>query len=388
MKTDGSVSNLFIQSKPIFEAMNNRSINIVVPTFRLDEKVLLDIIRLPHPPGFTVNTFIISDNPSASIPESIRQLQEAGTIQLLVNDRNLGVSATRNRGIRSGNAKWILFLDDDVHPEKKLLLAYAAAIQKNEEAIGFAGVTLFPNPFNTATRALDIHGATGSFTLPLHSSTVIWSPTANLMLNREKMDSGLFDESLVTAEDIDFLVRNSLLFNSRYISVPEAIVHHPWWNNGKVQTKRMLSYGTGASQIAVKDPIRKYTYTDFTNTSETLPLLLLLFPFALAAGYGCITIALLLIIPLAEFITNWVRGIIKGKTYSLAIAWHLFWIKNCYEFGALKETLNSGRLKTFARRIEMGFNKPHPSPFRLNRWKIIKLTIISTLSLLVLLGRT
>ncbi|MGN6494763.1 MAG: glycosyltransferase family 2 protein [Agriterribacter sp.] len=368
--------------------MNNRSIDIVVPTYRLDEKVLLDIIHLPRPQQFEINIYIVSDNPAVIVPESLKALHDQGKIHLLVNEKNLGAPATRNVGIRAGSAAWILFLDDDIYPENNLLTVYGEAIEKHGVALGFAGITRFPAPFNIVTKALQIHGAVASFTEPLHKPSVIWSPTANVMLNRAKMDQTLFDGSLINAEDIDFLTRNSLLYNQRYISLPEAVVHHPWWNNGKVQTKRMISYGAGASQVAVKEPIKNYTYIDFTNTCETLLLLLLLLPFAVVAGHVYMATALLLIIPVAEFITNWIRGIINGKTYSLAIAFHLFWIKNCYEFGALKETLKSGRLKAFARRIEMGFNKPHPSPFRLNRWKIIKLTIISTLSLLVLLGRT
>lgn len=368
--------------------MNNRSIDIVVPTYRLDEKILLDIIHLPRPPHFEVSVYIVSDNPAVVVPVSLQSLSEAGTIKLLVNEKNMGAPATRNVGIRAGSSAWILFLDDDIYPEPDLLTVYAEAIQQHENALGFAGVTQFPAPFNTVTKALDIHGTIASFTEPLHKSTVIWSPTANVMLNRAKMDASLFDGSLINAEDIDFLTRNSLLFNQRYVSLPRAVVHHPWWNDGKVQTKRMLSYGAGSSQVSLKDPIKKYTYTDLTNTCETLLLLLLLYPFALLAGYGYIATALLVIIPVAEYVTNWLRGIIKGKTYSPAIAFHLFWIKNCYEFGAFSQTLKSGRLKAFARRIEMGFSKPHPSHFRLNRWKIIKLTVISTLSLLVLLGRT
>ncbi|MBX3254667.1 MAG: glycosyltransferase [Chitinophagaceae bacterium] len=368
--------------------MHNRSIDIVIPTCRLNEKALLGIIHLPPPPGFKVNIYIISDNPGAIVPGSISHLHDTGKITLQVNSKNLGASAARNAGIRAGNSKWILLLDDDVHPEQNLLLVYAKAIQQNENAPGFAGVTFFPEPFNAVTKALHIHGVTSSFLLPLNNASVIWSPTANIMLNREKIDNALFDESLATAEDIDFLVRNSLRLNERYISLPEAVVHHSWWNNGKIQTKRMFDYGAGAGRLANKELIRKYTYIDFTNTPETILLLLLLYPLALMAGVGYIITGLLIIIPLSEYITNWLRAIIKGKTYSARIAFHLLWIKNCYESGFLYSTIRDLSLRGFARRIEMGFNKPHPGSFRLNRWKIIKLAVISILSLLILWRRT
>ncbi len=366
--------------------MNERSIDIVVPTFRLDEEILLGIIQLPKPVDFAVNIFIISDNPAADVPAAIRQLSDDGKINLLINAKNIGPPATRNVGINTGTGKWILLLDDDIKPRQTLLLEYAEAINQNLDALGFAGVTYFPEPFNHATKALYINGSVGSFTDAERKPSLIWSPTANVMLNRQKMDSGLFDASLINAEDIDFLVRNSLRFDERYISVPEAAVYHPWWNGGKIQTARMISYGTGASQIARKSYIKQYTFRDFTNTSETVLLLLLALPFAFFAGKTILVLAAIVAVVLAEFITNWVRAIKVGHTKSLAIAAQMMWAKNCWEFGFLYQSLSSGFMDGFARRIDMGFNKINPSPFRTNRWKIIKLAILAVL--LVVLVKT
>lgn len=354
--------------------MDKDSIDIVIPTFRLDEKVLLDIIHLPQPEAFRFHIYIIADNPAASIPASIRALHDAGRIRLTVNPRNLGVAATRNAGIRAGNGKWILFLDDDVYPDQQLLYAYAVAISRHPDALGLAGSTRFPAPFNAVTTALEISGNTYHFKAAAYHDSLIWAPTANIMLNREKLDHELFDPALVTGEDIDFLVRHCLASGERYISVPDALVTHPWWNNGQVQTKRMMSYGKGASQIARKLPVSNYTYIDFTNTSETILLLLLVMPFY--THFAATGIAAVLI---AEYLTNWLKGGITGGSWSPVVGFYLMWMKNCREFAFLKESLFTGYWKGFARRIETGFVKPHPSPFRLNKWKIIKMILIGGL---------
>lgn len=357
---------------------NSHAIDVVIPSFRLDEHILIPIIDLKKPEKYDIHIYIVADNPNATIPSKINELSKQGRIHLIINDVNLGFSATRNKGIQAGNSKWILLLDDDIVPDEKLLYAYTNVIEKNANAIGFIGVTDFPPPFNSATKALTINGSTAHFNIARQKTRMKWAPTANIMLNREKLTSPMFDKNLKKGgEDIEFLVRNSLVNNDEYISVPDAIVVHPWWNSGKMQTGRMIRYGIGAAEIANLPAIRPYTYIDFTNSSETLLLLLLLAIPASICGFLKIILIFMLAIVLSEFITNFIRTIKDTKTINFDIAWRLMAIKNTYEIGQLWGNLRMGHLNGFSRRIDMSFKKASPSWFRLNRWKIIKLLLIA-----------
>ncbi|MEJ2905880.1 glycosyltransferase family 2 protein [Pedobacter panaciterrae] len=358
----------------------NTSIDIVIPSFRLDEDVLLDIFNIERPEGFLVDFYIVADNPLLVIPDEIVKLATENKINLVKNEINLGFSKTRNNGIRLGKGKWILLLDDDIVPSKKLLVAYAEAIKKNPDSIGFAGVTNFPLPFNAATRAMDINGTTGHFKAALDNKPLVWVPTANVMLNRAKMDMTLFNEKLDKGgEDIEFLLRNSLLYNEKYVPVPDAVVEHPWWNNGAIQTERIFRYGRGAADIAILDTIKSYTYHDFLNTSESLLILLICSPLV-AIFYSINELVLLMaLILFAEVLTNLIKVFYKSKVFSFSVALNLFWIKNCYESGYLFESLSRGRVSGFAERIEMGFTKENPKWFRLNKWKIVKMILLLVL---------
>ncbi|RBL91488.1 glycosyltransferase family 2 protein [Chitinophaga flava] len=357
--------------------IKSNAIDIVVPSFRLTEELLLNIIRLEKPAGFEVNTYIVADNPAAVIPEKLKQLDQAGEIHLLVNEVNLGFSGTRNRGIRAGHGKWILLLDDDIVPEPALLKAYVAAIQSNPNVLGFAGVTYFPEAINAATRALEINGSVHHFKLALYYPEITWAPTTNMMLNREKLDPELFDTNLKAGgEDVDFFVRHWLKFGEKYLSVPAAAVTHPWHDNGAMQTRRMFRYGIAANQLSHKEPEKKYTYRDFTNTLETLLLLILLMPVAWITGYFRLWLCIAVAVPVAEYLTNWFKAISVGKTFSPAVAFQLMWVKNCWEAGYLYDALFAGRYGGFAKRIDMGFVKEHPSSFRTNRWKIVKTVLL------------
>lgn len=353
------------------------SIDVVIPSFRLDEQILLGIYNVDRPVNFDVNFYIIADNPGLKVPDSIQELAKNGMINLVINEENMGFSKTRNKGITLGKSKWLLLLDDDIVPDKILLKAYADAISKHPDAIGFAGVTNFPEAFNSATLAMELHGLTGHFKAAKTSSKLIWVPTANVMLNRDKMDDSLFNENLKKGgEDIEFLVRNVTLFGEKYIAVPDAVVTHPWWNNGAIQTERQFRYGVGAAQIADLPVIKRYTYHDFTNTSETLLLLVLAVPYIILNGSLSVFFTLCLIVLFAEFLTNLIKVVFKSKKFSFGVVVNLFWLKNCYEAGYLFESIKSGRLSGFAERIEMGFSKKNPSWFRLNKWKIIKMCLI------------
>ncbi|NRF38640.1 glycosyltransferase family 2 protein [Pedobacter foliorum] len=362
------------------------SIDIVIPSFRLDENILLNIYNVERPNGFLVNFYIVADNPSLVIPDQILKLATDNKINLIRNEVNLGFSKTRNNGIRLGSGKWVLLLDDDIIPSKRLLTAYVEAIQKNQDSIGFAGVTNFPKPFNSATLAMDISGTTGHFKAALENKPLVWVPTANVMLNREKMDLTLFNEKLSKGgEDIEFLLRNSLLHKEKYIPVPDAVVEHPWWNNGAVQTERIFRYGRGAADIAILSTIKPYTYHDFLNTSECLFLLLIFSPLVVILSSVNELFLLMFLILFAEVLTNVIKMLYKSKEVSFSVALNLFWIKNCYEAGYLFESLLKGNLSGFGERIEMGFVKEKPSWFRLNKWKIIKMTLLVTMVTLTLL---
>ncbi|MGX5688859.1 glycosyltransferase family 2 protein [Arcticibacter tournemirensis] len=356
---------------------NQDSIDIVIPSYRLDESILLPIFGLQQPVGFIIKYYLISDNPAVSIPSSILQLATAGKIVLIVNEKNLGFSPTRNLGIDAGRGEWILLLDDDIIPAPGLLLNYAYAIKNYPGSIGFIGLTSFPEPFNDVTKALFYNGSVGHFQSALKSEQLPWAPTANVLLNRKLLGNRRFDPSLkLGGEDIELLAGNSLARGMRYISVPKAEVVHPWWNGGKQQLRRLFRYGAGTAEVMNKKEFRSYAFIDFTNTSETLLLLLVL----IVAGsiFGVNVRFLIWMLPvavIAELITCIVRGVKISGEFAAGLLWQMLLHKNMYEAGMLWNTLSNGRLHNFARRIDLGFAKKNPSPFRLNKWKIIKLTI-------------
>ena len=119
------------------------TIDLVIPSYRLEEDILKRIIALQVPAGLQLSIYIIADNPLIKVPDLLLQLHQQDLVHLIVNETNLGFSATRNKGILLGKSEYVLLLDDDIVPDAQLLLSYTKAIVQNPDAIGLAGVTFF-----------------------------------------------------------------------------------------------------------------------------------------------------------------------------------------------------------------------------------------------------
>ena len=351
--------------------------DIVVPSYRLNAHYLQGIIALPHPEWLSVHYYIIADNPLLSIPPLIKAAAENNSIHLHLNQCNKGASVSRNEGIRMSRSPWILLLDDDIIPADDLLFVYAAAIRKYADVIGYAGTTRFPPASNAATAAMQVSGLLDGYSVAEKQKHLVWSSSSNVLLRRDRMDKQLFDGKFAAAEDIDFLTRNSLLFERRYIAVPEAIVLHPWWDNGALQTRRMFHYGEGVAQLARKKPTNYYIYYDLPNSAETLLVLSLLLPLAWWVNWLPLLATLAALVLLADFFVCWSKTVSQGKGWSPLVAGSLLWNKNCYEFGRLFSHIHARYWPGFAQRIDLRFENTYPPDFPVDKWKWGKMGLIA-----------
>jgi len=311
------------------------TIDVVVPSYRVDEQCLMAILALHIPAACRVNFFIIVDNPSSAIPGTILEASKIRhDFTLLINEVNLGFSATRNKGMRAGNGEYVLLLDDDIIPEPNLLHNYFYAIRSHPSAIGFAGPVMFPESFNAVTHSLRILGLPTHFEKPAYADNVVWTPTANVLMKRVLLPPQLFDERMIYGgEDIDLLSAISLQQELKWICVPEAKVYHPWWGGGSPQLKKMFSYGRGSVDAIGKQHIRPYSFIDFPNVCEWSLILLLLSPLFFMKSMMAIWLWLWVIFWTAEYIIAGMQCIV-AKQNSTTVAPQFFLHKTSREAGA------------------------------------------------------
>jgi GT2 family glycosyltransferase len=104
------------------------------------------------------------------------------------NGVNLGISCSRNRGIKSAEGEFILFTDDDCIANNDWVERMSAALEKEPVV---AGAVESP-PFMPGCKPVKVEFIAG----------------ANMGFRRSVLDElGGFDEKVKTAEDIEFILR-------------------------------------------------------------------------------------------------------------------------------------------------------------------------------------
>nr|WP_299286400.1 glycosyltransferase family 2 protein [uncultured Mucilaginibacter sp.] len=364
------------------------SIDVIIPSFRLIPETLLPILKLQKPANATLHFYLIADNPDIVIDSSIQNLVDNNTVTLLINQQNMGASATRNRGIEAGHGEWILFLDDDIEVAPDILLTYAQAAEKYPDEIGFIGLVDMPPPPTSFAKAVDADGSMSIFSAARNYESYPWGATANIMIKRSAVGNVRFSSAYPKkggGEEVDFFLRVRQLNGSKnYKCLPVAQVEHPWWKNGQTDYTRFYRLGIGNSYLTEHNP--QYKWYDLLNTSEILLITLLVALAAMAVNFTLIIYILYfaLITIITEFIVNIVRLYRKIHKVELITAFNVMLIRNTCEFGILAGNMLRFRLAGIGERFNYdGTITKKSKLFRLNRYKIIKLLIYTTVIVLV-----
>ncbi len=267
------------------------SLNVVVPTFRVD-MALLEGICAPRPANQGTVTHVVVDNPAkvqGRVADVQRQLRTpTRAVVVHVNPTNVGVTSSRNRGIRAASgADWIVLQDDDVVPDPGLLQAYTAAIRRRMNAhddmapLGLCGMIHFPEPYNGFTAAMRMSGVPNAFEIAALSPAPAWGCTANVCMRngpwlRFKEDW----EKTGGGEDVEFFTRLQRDVGGAIVGVPEATVTHPWWIEGSRRAYwRFFLWGKGDGRLQKFYP--EHCYRSWLHSAEmmlavTVPVLVVL----------------------------------------------------------------------------------------------------------------
>ena len=245
------------------------TIDVVIPSIRLDALKMLDALEMDVPLGVDVKYYIISDNPKL-IPSKF--IHNGCHVTVMVNKENLGAPLSRNVGLEAGMGRYILFIDDDVTIPPDILYTYLDAIKKYPNVPGYIGPTIFPKPVNSFTRGIVASGMLTFFEIPAGKSRLMsWGTTSNLMVRRDSIDNVRFSGKFPKhggGEDVDFCIRISINNKMMFRTIPLATAHHPWWNDARRSYRRFFRWSFGDSQLVKLYP--QYTYYDVPDIVESV----------------------------------------------------------------------------------------------------------------------
>lgn len=260
------------------------TLDVVIPSYRVQMRFLRPILNLKPTSTCSVMWIIIVDDPNSPVIHELeREYGARPDVRIRINTRNLGASASRNRGMAESAGEWIHFLDDDVTPHPDLLIEAEAAIRAHPDAAGFVGNAQFPQADSIFKAAVHLAGVTYFWDIAtkLHKD-LPWGVTANLIIRRDVKDDVRFDHCFPKTgggEDIDLCIRKRDWFVARhkegFRAAPKVVVTHPWWNDGCRSYRRFYMWGKGDGALVAMFP--QHCFQDSLPNSAEIILYCLAF---------------------------------------------------------------------------------------------------------------
>lgn len=284
-----------VQQKLPLEKRTGICLDVVVPSYRLNNnKILQRIVSIRASIPTYVKFWIVLDNPDPDHIVSVTamankvnetQLNIDGNyiVNVVQYGKNHGASYARNIGYNFSTADWVLFIDDDVIPDRGILDAYIGALKRYPEAKVFVGLTELPESMNLWTemlRACNVMYFYGIADQRLHPP---WGVTANLMVrgsrhNHKIQFKGIYPKT-GGGEDIDFVFQFKKWYSrdqngtNVVVGVPGAKAKHPWWNRGNSCYGQIGGWAWGDSLCLSEWPDK--TFWTFPNWIEFILFCLL-----------------------------------------------------------------------------------------------------------------
>jgi len=179
-------------------------VSVIIPTYNRSDRVPAAVASVLEQSTRGTEVLVVDDGSSDRTDEALQPFEDR--IRLLRHDRNRGVSAARNTGIRASSAPLVAFLDSDDRWLPGKLEAQVRFFREHPRAVACQTREIWVRHgrrVNPARRHLKPSGDV--FEPSLERCLV--SPSA-VMLRRVLLDEvGLFDETLPVCEDYDLWLR-------------------------------------------------------------------------------------------------------------------------------------------------------------------------------------
>ena len=181
-------------------------VSVIIPTFNRSEKVVRAVSSVLNQSFQDFEIILVDDGSTDNTHEALSKYMSA--IHYIKQPKNMGVSASRNRGIRSSVSPWIAFLDSDDYWLKEKLSVQMEFVDQNPHTVACQTEEIWiknGRRVNPKKRHRKPSGNIYAQSLKL----CLVSPSSVIIKRSLFEDVGLFDETLPAAEDFDLWLRIS-----------------------------------------------------------------------------------------------------------------------------------------------------------------------------------
>lgn len=193
--------------------MNEKLVSIVVPVYNSEktiERCLKSILQNTYK---NIEIIIVDDFSSDNSYLICKKLShQFHNIKIYQNDKNKGVSYTRNIGLSHCRGVYVLFVDSDDWIEKKHISVLVDGIEKNNNALVITGYVNDDSRFNKLITYKTFKNCSAIYLLSkciveLYDQTLLQQLWNKIFINQILIDNKVeFDESLSIGEDTRFIL--------------------------------------------------------------------------------------------------------------------------------------------------------------------------------------
>lgn len=207
----------------IYQQKNNKFypnalVSVIIPTMNRPEEVTTAIRSVLNQTYQNFEIIVVNDA-GEDISDLIQRFNDE-RIKYICNEKNLGLPATRNKGIRNANGKFIAYLDDDDSYYSNHLETLVTELEINDCKVAYS------DAYCITYEGKGIHEKIKSKTIPYSFDfsrerllVMNIAPIQCFMHSKECVDKvGYFDENLTTHEDWDFWIKLSLHYDFKHIA--------------------------------------------------------------------------------------------------------------------------------------------------------------------------
>ena len=124
--------------------MDNKEVTIIVPCYNVAKYVKKSIESLLNQTLKNIKIITIDDCSTDNTYEILKEIEKDNKDILTVvkNEENMGLAATRNKGIKLAETKYIGFIDSDDYVNPNYYEDLLAKIKENDAGVAIANMVL------------------------------------------------------------------------------------------------------------------------------------------------------------------------------------------------------------------------------------------------------
>lgn len=127
--------------------MKNNQMSVIVTVYNIEQYIEECIVNILNQKNIVLELILVDDASTDNSLEICRKYEKIDNrVKVLANEVNLGITATRNRGLKAATGEYIYIMDgDDILKKESLSTMYNICKEKNLDLLEFSADVFYDN---------------------------------------------------------------------------------------------------------------------------------------------------------------------------------------------------------------------------------------------------